>query len=62
MQNYRTEEEQREYESALAYNRKYLADYRKANPDKVQQWRKNAIVNAYKKLIATEPQYKVEEV
>lgn len=62
MQNYTTDEEKRDYESALRWNRRYTADYRKANPEKVQQWRKNAIVNAYKKLIAAEPQYKVKEV
>lgn len=48
-------------EIALQWNRRYTADYRKANPEKVQQWRKNAIVNAYKKLIAAEPQYKIKE-
>lgn len=46
-------------ENYLRYERNYLKQYREQNPDKVKQWRKNAIVNAYKKLIAAEPQYKI---
>lgn len=43
------------------YFREYTKEYRKKNPEKAKQWKKNAIVNAYKKLIAAEPQYKIEE-
>ena len=60
MQNYATntaEAEIRQY--ALKMQRAYTKKYREENPDKVKQWRKNAIVNAYKKLIAAEPQYKI---
>lgn len=60
MQNYATntaEAEIRQY--ALKMQRAYTKKYREGNPDKVKQWRKNAIVNAYKKLIAAEPQYKI---
>lgn len=41
------------------YYRVYTKEYRKKNPEKAKQWKKNAIVNAYKKLIAAEPQYKI---
>lgn len=51
-----------ENEAVNRWYRRYTAGYREANPEKVQQWRKNAIVNAYKKLIAAEPKYRVEEV
>lgn len=53
----RTMEETRE--TYLKYERAYTKQYREQNPDKVKQWRKNAIVNAYRKLIAAEPQYKI---
>ena len=39
--------------------RAYRKQYNEQHPEKVKQWRKNAIVNAYKKLIAAEPQYKI---
>lgn len=57
-----TEEKKTMEEAREGYNtyyRVYTKEYRKENPDKVKQWRKTAIVNAYKKLIAAEPQYKI---
>lgn len=46
-------------EYAAKKRREYKQKYSEANPEKVAQWRKNAIVNAYKRLIAAEPKYKV---
>ena len=46
-------------EYAARKRREYKQKYSEANPEKVAQWRKNAIVNAYKRLIAAEPKYKV---
>lgn len=48
-----------EYDYVKIVRDKYRAEYNRKNPEKVKQWRKNAIVNAYKKLIAAEPQYKI---
>lgn len=60
MQNLKTAEEPQEiYSYVQQVNRAYQKEYRERNPEKVQKWRKNAIVNAYKKLIAAEPQYKI---
>ena len=46
-------------ESAARKRREYRKKYSEENPEKIAQWRKNAIVNAYKRLIAAEPKYKV---
>ena len=60
MQNYTTNTAEAEIKKyALKMQRAYTKKYREENQDKVKQWRKNAIVNAYKKLIAAEPQYKI---
>ena len=61
MQNYATdtaEAEIRQY--ALKMQRAYTKKYREANPDKVKQWRANAVVNAYKKLIQSDASYFVD--
>ena len=55
MQNYATdtaEAEIRQY--ALKMQRAYTKKYREENPDKVKQWRANAVVNAYKKLVQSD--------
>ena len=54
-----TKAKAQEYNYVKIVRNKYRAEYNRKNPDKVKQWRKNAIVNAYKKLIAAEPQYKI---
>lgn len=46
-------------EYAAKKRREYKQKYSEENPEKIAQWRKNAIVNAYKRLIAAEPKYKV---
>lgn len=46
-------------EYAAKKRREYKQKYSEANPEKVAQWRKNAIVTAYKRLIAAEPKYKI---
>lgn len=61
MQNYATdtaEAEIRQY--ALKMQRAYTKKYRAENPDKVKQWRANAVVNAYKKLIQSDASYFVD--
>ena len=61
MQNYATdtaEAEIRQY--ALKMQRAYTKKYREENPDKVKQWRANAVVNAYKKLIQSDASYFVD--
>ena len=61
MQNYTTntaEAEIRQY--ALKMQRAYTKKYREENPDKVKQWRANAVVNAYKKLIQSDASYFVD--
>ena len=61
MQNYATntaEAEIRQY--ALKMQRAYTKKYREANQDKVKQWRANAVVNAYKKLIQSDASYFVD--
>lgn len=45
---------------ALKLKREYSKSYRDKNPDKVKQWRHNAVINAYKKLITEEPALFVE--
>ena len=61
MQNYATntaEAEIRQY--ALKMQRAYTKKYREENPDNVKQWRANAVVNAYKKLIQSDASYFVD--
>ena len=61
MQNYTTdtaEAEIRQY--ALKMQRAYTKKYREENPDKVKQWRANAVVNAYKKLVQSDASYFVD--
>lgn len=61
MQNYATntaEAEIRQY--ALKMQRAYTKKYREENPDKVKQWRANAVVNAYKKLVQSNASYFVD--
>ena len=61
MQNYATntaEAEIRQY--ALKMQRAYTKKYRAENPDKVKQWRANAVVNAYKKLVQSDASYFVD--
>jgi hypothetical protein len=61
MQNYATdtaEAEIRQY--ALKMQRAYTKKYREENPDKVKQWRANAVVNAYKKLVQSDASYFVD--
>ena len=61
MQNYATdtaEAEIRQY--ALKIQRANTKKYREENPDKVKQWRANAVVNAYKKLIQSDASYFVD--
>ena len=61
MQNYATdtaEAEIRQY--ALKMQRAFTKKYREENPDKVKQWRANAVVNAYKKLIQSDASYFVD--
>ena len=61
MQNYATntaEAEIRHY--ALKMQRAYTKKYREENPDKVKQWRANAVVNAYKKLVQSDASYFVD--
>ena len=61
MQNYATntaEAEIRQY--SLKMQRAYTKKYREENPDKVKQWRANAVVNAYKKLIQSDASYFVD--
>ena len=61
MQNYATktaEAEIRKY--ALKMQREYTKKYREENPDKVKQWRANAVVNAYKKLVQSDASYFVD--
>ena len=61
MQNYATdtaEAEIRRY--ALKMQRAYTKKYREENPDKVKQWRANAVVNAYKKLVQSDASYFVD--
>lgn len=40
--------------------RQYQKQYMNNNPDKVKQWRINAIINAYKRLVKANPQYFIE--
>ena len=61
MQNYATNTaaaEIRQY--ALKLQRAYTKKYREENPDKVKQWRANAVVNAYKKLVQSDASYFVD--
>ena len=61
MQNYATdtaEAEIRQY--ALQMQSAYTKKYREENPDKVKQWRANAVVNAYKKLVQRDASYFVD--
>ena len=61
MQTYATdtaEAEIRQY--ALKMQRAYTKKYREENPDKVKQWRANAVVNAYKKLVQSDASYFVD--
>ena len=61
MQNYATdtaEAEIRQY--ALKMQRAYTKKYREENPDKVKQWRANAVVNAYMKLVQSDASYFVD--
>ena len=61
MQNYATntaEAEIRQY--TLKMQRAYTKKYREENPDKVKQWRANAVVNAYKKLVQSDASYFVD--
>lgn len=61
MQNYAkdtAEAEIRQY--ALKMQRAYTKKYREENPDKVKQWRANAVVNAYKKLVQSDASYFVD--
>lgn len=61
MQNHATdtaEAEIRQY--ALKMQRAYTKKYREENPDKVKQWRANAVVNAYKKLVQSDASYFVD--
>ena len=61
MQNYAkdtAEAEIRQY--ALKMQRAYTKKYREENPDKVKQWRANAVVNAYKKLVQSNASYFVD--
>ena len=61
MQNYATNTAEaviRQY--ALKMQRAYTKKYREENPDKVKQWRANAVVNAYKKLVQSDASYFVD--
>ena len=61
MQNYATNTAEAEIKKyALKMQRAYTKKYREENPDKVKQWRANAVVNAYKKLIQSDASYFVD--
>lgn len=61
MQNYATNTAEAEIKQyALKMQRAYTKKYRAENPDKVKQWRANAVVNAYKKLIQSDASYFVD--
>lgn len=49
-------------QAALAADvrRKYAREYEARNKEKVVLWRKNAIVNAYKRLIEAEPEFAID--
>jgi hypothetical protein len=61
MQNYTTNTAEAEIKKyALKMQRAYTKKYREENPDKVKQWRANAVVNAYKKLVQSDASYFVD--
>lgn len=61
MQNYATNTAEAEIKQyALKMQRAYTKKYREENPDKVKQWRANAVVNAYKKLVQSDASYFVD--
>ena len=61
MQNYATDTAEAEIKKyALKMQRAYTKKYREENPDKVKQWRANAVVNAYKKLVQSDASYFVD--
>lgn len=61
MQNYATNTAEAEIKKyALKMQRAYTKKYREENPDKVKQWRANAVVNAYKKLVQSDASYFVD--
>ena len=41
-------------EYALKKRREYHREYRRNHPEKVKQWRKNYLVNAYKRMMQQE--------
>ena len=61
MQNYTTNTAEAEIKKyALKMQRAYTKKYREENQDKVKQWRANAVVNAYKKLVQSDASYFVD--
>ena len=61
MQNNATDTAEAEIgQYALKMQRAYTKKYREENPDKVKQWRANAVVNAYKKLVQSDASYFVD--
>jgi hypothetical protein len=61
MQNYARNTAEAEIKKyALKMQRAYTKKYREENPDKVKQWRANAVVNAYKKLVQSDASYFVD--
>ena len=45
---------------AAEIRRKYAREYEARNKEKVAQWRKNSIVNAYKRLVEAEPEFAID--
>lgn len=53
-----TEEQIRAY--AKEAQKKYKREYQRKHPEKTQQWRRNYIINEYKRIVSEDPALFVE--